>query len=98
MKRVIAKSVLHNFWVKHPDSKDYLLVWYDTVLKSVWRTPAEIKKRYGAASILKNGRVVFNKKGGSYRLVARINFKKQWIFIRFIGTHKEYEKIDANTI
>jgi len=98
MKRLFAKSVLQRFWLKHPGSKDYLLVWYDAVMKSDWRTPGDIKKRYGTVSILKNGRVVFNIKGGSYRLVARINFKKQWIFIRFIGTHKEYERIDANTI
>jgi mRNA interferase HigB len=63
-----------------------------------WRTPNDVKQTYINASILKNSRVVFNIKGNSYRLVAKFNFEKQWIFIRFIGTHDEYDKIDANTI
>lgn len=86
------------FWENHPDSEQYLKTWYDTAMNSGWKSPNEIKQTYASASILKNGRVVFNIKGNTYRLVVKLNFEKQWIFIRFIGTHEEYDKIDANTI
>jgi mRNA interferase HigB len=98
MERIFAKSTLRDFWGKHPDSEQYLKTWYDTVLNTRWENPADVKQVFGNASILKSGRVVFNIKGNSYRLVAKINFEKQWLFIRFIGTHKDYNTIDANTI
>lgn len=63
-----------------------------------WESPQDVKLTYANASILKKSRVVFNIKGNTYRLVAKFNFEKQWIFIRFIGTHAEYDMIDANTI
>lgn len=98
MKRIIAKRTLREFWVKHPDSKDYLETWYETVKGAEWKNPNEIKDFYSTISILKNSIVVFNIKGNHYRLVAKINFEKQWLFIRFIGTHKDYDKIDADNI
>lgn len=98
MERIIAKSTLHEFWNKHPDSEEYLKTWYDTALHSDWKSPNEIKLTYGSASILKDNRVVFNIKGNSYRLVVKFNYVKQWGFIRFIGTHEEYNKIDADRI
>ena len=98
MERIFAKSTLRDFWEKHPDSEQYLKTWYDIVLNTRWENPADVKQVFGNASILKSGRVVFNIKGNSYRLVAKINFEKQWLFIRFIGTHKDYNTIDANTI
>ncbi len=98
MERVFAKSTLKNFWEAHPDSEQYLKTWFDTAMNSDWKTPSEIKQTYVNACILKDSRIVFNIKGNSYRLVAKFNFEKQWIFIRFIGTHSEYDKIDANTI
>ncbi len=67
-------------------------------MSSNWHTPNDVKRTFANASILKESRVVFNIKGNSHRLVAKFNFEKQWIFIRFIGTHKEYDAIDANTI
>ena len=67
-------------------------------MNSSWKSPNEVKQTYATASILKDGRVVFNIRGNTYRLVIKLNFEKQWIFIRFIGTHEEYDKIDANTI
>ena len=67
-------------------------------MSSDWRTPAYVKKTYVNASILKDSRIVFNIKGNAYRLIAKFNFEKQWVFIRFIGSHKEYDKIDADTI
>ncbi len=98
MKRIFAKSTLRDFWDKYPDTEQYLKTWYDTAMSSVWETPNNVKQTYVNASILKNRRIVFNIKGNSYRLIVKFNYEKQWAFIRFIGTHKEYDKIDANTI
>ena len=98
MERIFAKSTLIQFWMNHPDSEQYLKTWYDTAMNTDWKTPNSIKQSYASASILKDNRVVFNIKANSYRLVVKINFEKQWIFIRFIGTHSEYSKIDANSI
>ena len=98
MERIFAKSTLREYWEKHPETDQYLKTWYDTAMNSVWRTPNEVKQTYVNASILKDSRMVFNIKGNSYRLVVKFNFDKQWIFIRFIGTHLEYDKIDVNTI
>ncbi len=98
MVRIFAKSTLRQFWERRPDSEQYLKTWFDVASKSEWKTPNDVKKSYANASILKDNRVVFNIKGNSYRLVTKFNFEKQLIFIRFIGTHVEYNKIDANTI
>ncbi len=98
MERILAKSTLREFWEKHPDSEQYLKTWYENAMKSNWNTPADIKQSYASASILKDSRVVFNIKGNSYRMIVKFNFEKQWAFIRFIGTHQEYDQTDANTI
>jgi mRNA interferase HigB len=98
MKRIIAKSTLREFWEKHADSEQYLKTWYDTAKRAKWFSPNDVKQTYVSAGILKNGRVVFNIKGNKYRLIVEINFPRKWVFIRFIGTHKEYDKIDANNI
>lgn len=98
MKRIIAKKTLREFWEKHGDSEQYLKTWYETAKNSSWNSPNEIKQTYINTSILKDSRVVFNIKGNSYRLIVKFNFDRQWAFIRFVGTHTEYDKIDANTI
>lgn len=98
MERIFAKSTLREFWEKYPDAEQYLKTWYDTAINANWETPTDIKKTYANVSILKNSRIVFNIKGNAFRLVVKINFEKQWIFIRFIGSHKEYDKINADTI
>jgi mRNA interferase HigB len=98
MNRIFAKSTLKLFWVKHPDSEQYLKTWYDSAMNADWKTPDDVKHTYANASILQNGRIVFNVKGNNYRLIVKFNFEKQWAFIRFIGTHDEYARIDANTI
>ncbi len=98
MKRIIAKRTLREYWEKHTDCEQYLKTWFDTARTSKWHSPSDIKKTYANASILKNGRMVFNIKGNSYRLVIKFNYDKQWAFIRFIGTHSEYDKIDADTV
>ncbi len=96
--RIFSKKTVRAYYERHAEAEQYLKTWYDTALQSNWASPADVKKSYSTASILKDGRVVFNIKGNDYRLVVRINYEKQWLFIRFIGTHAEYDKIDANTI
>jgi len=96
--RVIAKKVLRDFWIRHSDCEQQLKSWYREAAKSEWKNTNEIKKDYPMASILKDNRVVFNIKGNNYRLVVKINFHYQMMWIRFVGTHKEYDIIDANKI
>lgn len=96
--RVIAKKILRDFWDKYPDSEQHLKTWYKEATKANWKTPFEIKEVYAKASILKTGRVVFNINGNKYRLIVDINYHRQWVFIRFIGTHNEYDKVDADKI
>lgn len=98
MKRIFAKSTLKRFWEEYSDSERYLKSWYHTAMNANWKTPHDIKQTYATACILNNGRVVFNIKGNTYRLVVRFNFEKEWAFIRFIGTHSDYDKIDPNII
>ena len=96
--RVLAKRTLRDFWELNPDSEQQLLVWFREASKADWNTPNEIKLQYASASILKNNKVVFNICGNKYRLIVEINFIRKWAFIRFIGMHKEYDKIDSNNI
>ena len=96
--RVFAKKILRKFWEKRPDSEDQLKTWYKESLKAKWGSPNDIKSEYPKASILKSSRVVINICGNKYRLIIQINYLRQWVFIRFIGTHKEYDKINANKI
>lgn len=98
MKRMIAKRTLKEFWELHSDAEQYLKTWYDIAKNSNWQSPNDVKKSFANANILKNSRVVFNIKGNSYRLVVKFNYEKQWAFIRFIGTHTDYDKINADEI
>lgn len=98
MERIFSKSTLREYWKRYPDTEQYLKTWYDTAMGSDWKKPNDVKLTYPTGSILKDSRFVFNIKGNSFRLVVKFNFEKQWIFIRFIGTHVKYDKIDANTI
>ncbi len=96
--RVIAKSTLRDFWVIHQDCEDQLKAWFNEAEKANWESPAEIKLDYPSASVLPDNRVVFNIKGNTYRLVVKINYKFGLVWIRFIGTHAGYDKINAGTI
>jgi mRNA interferase HigB len=98
MKRIIAKRTLRLFWEKHRDAEQYLKTWYQTASNANWKSPKDIKCDYVHASIIANNRVVFNIKGNEYRLVVKFNYERQWAFIRFIGTHRDYDKIDATKI
>lgn len=96
--RIIAKKILREFWNVHPDTEETLKSWHADVKASQWAKPTDIKKDYVSASILKNGRAVFNIKGNQYRIVVKINYQYGIVFIRFVGTHAAYDKIDANEI
>jgi len=99
--RVIALSTLKAFWENHPeyqDAKEPTLAWYHHTLKADWGTPADLKCDFASASILKDGRVVFNLAGNKYRLVVWINYFYRVVYVRFIGTHAQYNRIDAQTI
>ena len=96
--RVISKRSLQVFCEREPQAKEALLAWYAEALDAQWRTPADVKAKYGNASILKEGRVVFNICGNDYRLVVWINFAFFTVYVRFIGTHAEYDDINAQTI
>jgi mRNA interferase HigB len=98
---VIALSRLRAFWERSPkyaDVKEPLLAWYRHALRADWASPAEVKADFGQASILKDGRVVFNLAGNKYRLVVWINYHYRVVYIRFIGTHSQYDQMDAQTI
>ena len=96
--RVIAKKILRNFLIKHNDCESQLKSWFHEAQRANWKNPNEIKKEFPSASILQDNRVVFNITGNSYRLIVKINYDYKILWIRFIGTHKQYDKIDANTI
>ena len=96
--RVISKKILREFWTKHADSEQPLKSWYQEAEKSEWKNVNEIKTEYPTLSVLGGNRFVFNIKGNKYRLVVRINFQYHMIWIRFIGAHHEYDKIDATKV
>lgn len=99
--RIIALSTLKAFWddnKAYKDAREPVLAWYRHALVADWSGPSDVKKDFRNASILKDGRVVFNIAGNKYRLVVWINYAYRVAYIRFIGTHKQYDKIDAQTI
>lgn len=96
--RVIAVKTLRIFWALYPDAEQPLLAWFDEVSKANWTQPADIKAHYATASILKNRRVVFNIKGNDYRLIVAVAYKLGIVYIKFVGTHKQYDAVDAETV
>jgi mRNA interferase HigB len=96
--RVIAKKILREFWDKYTDSEQQLKTWYKEASNAKWNSPNDIKKEYARASIIGDNRVVFDICGNKYRLIVKINYEREWVFIRFIGTHKEYDNVDAKNI
>jgi mRNA interferase HigB len=96
--RVIVKKILRDFWEIHPDCQQQLKAWFQETSNSQWKHPNDIKKEYPSARILQDNRVVFNIKGNNYRLIVKVNYIYQMVWVRFIGTHAEYDKIDAANI
>jgi len=94
--RILAKSTLRKFWESSPeyaDAKSAMTEWYNYSLKAKWATPHAVKESLRSASILKNNRVVFNVCGNKYRIVVRVDYEFQMMLIRFVGTHKQYDRI-----
>lgn len=96
--RIIARKTLKQYWEKVPAAQSSLEAWFVEAKHADWKTPQDVRAKYGTASILKDGRVVFNIGGNNYRLVVWINYEFSTIYIRFIGTHSEYDAINAETI
>ena len=96
--RVIAISTLRAFWTKHSDAQTPLMAWYALASRSQWKSPSDIKEAYRNASFTANNRVVFNIKGNDYRLVVLVRYDKGLLFVKFVGTHAQYDKIDASTV
>lgn len=96
--RVIAVKSLREFWTRRPAAEQPLRAWLDEARGADWRRPSDIKAQYGHASVLKNRRVVFNIKGNDYRLVVAIAYRLQVVYVKFVGTHAQYDAIDAETV
>lgn len=96
--RIISRKVIKEFWETNPTAKSSLEAWFTEARKADWKTPHDIKEKYGSASILKDGRVVFNICGNDFRLVVWVNYEFSTIYVRFVGTHAQYDEINAQTI
>ena len=96
--RVIAKSTLRPFWVAHPTAESPLRAWHSEAKQANWKTPHDVKARYPSASVLPGNRVVFNIGGNTFRLICHVRYELGIVFIRFVGTHAEYDKVDAATV
>lgn len=96
--KVIAVGTLRDFWARHPDAEQPLKAWYDEAKHAVWRAPQDVRHRYASASFVGHNRVVFNIKGNDYRLIVAVAYRFQAIYIKFIGTHTEYDRVDAATV
>jgi mRNA interferase HigB len=96
--RIISKGPLRDYWEKHPSAALPLQAWYKEAVAASWQSPNDVKAHYRNASIVANSRIVFNIKGNDFRLIVAINYAAGIVYIRFVGTHAEYDKIDAATI
>ncbi|NRB55410.1 MAG: type II toxin-antitoxin system HigB family toxin [Salinicola sp.] len=97
--RVIAKSTLRAFWEQgYDEAQTPLTEWYHMMSKASWNTPQELKAEIGTASILKAGRAVFNIGGNKYRVIVSIRYSQQIAWVRFVGTHAQYDQVDAETV
>lgn len=96
--RVIAVSTLRAFWECHRTAEQPLKAWYDEARRAQWLTPQDIRDHYASASFVGGNRVVFNIKGNDYRLIVAVAWRFQAVYIKFIGTHAQYDRIDAATV
>jgi mRNA interferase HigB len=96
--RIYSKSTLREFWETHPDAEAPLRTWFIVARAARWNSPADVKQRYPDVDILRGNRLIFNIKGNDYRLIVAVHYDAQRLFVRFVGTHKDYDRIDAETI
>ena len=96
---IIKVKTLRNFWTQHPDVEQPLKTWVSTVGKAQWRNQEDVKASYPGVVPIGDNRFIFKRlKGNDYRLVIKVNYKFQKVFVRFVGTHSQYDRIDANTV
>ena len=96
--RVIALSTLRSFWERHPDAQQPLRAWNAEAKKAKWQKPDDIKREYASASIVGDNRVVFNISGNKYRLVVKIHYAFGIAYVRFVGKHSDYDRINVKEI
>lgn len=96
--RILAKRTLRAFWKRYPKAKGPLEAWHQEAARADWATPLEVKTQFRSASVLQGNRVVFNIAGNRYRLIVKINYPYRIVYIRFIGTHTDYDAIDVTII
>ena len=95
---IYNRSSIIAFYAKHPDCKETMEKWYNDVLAKNWNSPGDVTSDFNTARTVKNNRAIFKINENDYRLIAEINYQKGWLFIKFIGTHAAYDKVDAATI
>ena len=95
---IIAKRALREYWEQEPRAEQPLKSWHEVASKADWSSPAEVKQMYRAASIVGNDRIVFNIGGNRYRLIVRFDYADRLGFVRFVGTHAEYDRVDASLV
>ncbi len=96
--RIIARRTLREFWEAHADAEQPLKAWYTEASRADWSSPSEIRARYASVSFIGPDRVVFNIGGNKYRLLVAVRYDLGIVFIRFIGTHAEYDRVDVSTV
>jgi mRNA interferase HigB len=96
--KIVAIGTLRRFWQRYPDSEQPLKAWYDEAKHANWTTPQQVRNRYASASFVGKNRVVFNIKGNDYRLIVAVAYRFRAVYIKFVGTHAEYNRVDAGTV
>ncbi|GLK78050.1 hypothetical protein GCM10008171_33040 [Methylopila jiangsuensis] len=96
--QIIARRTLKAFWDVHPDAETPLAVWFKRVEKADWSGPQDVKDMFGSADFVADDRVIFNIGGNKYRLIVRVSYPFKRVMIKFVGTHKEYDKINPETV
>jgi mRNA interferase HigB len=96
--RIFSRPTLRDFWTKHPDAAGPLQAWFNEVEDALWNGPQDIRNRFGSADLLEGNRIVFNIGGNKFRLIVHVAYAFHAVYIRFVGTHAEYDKIDADSV
>jgi mRNA interferase HigB len=96
--RIVALGTLRDFWLEHPDAEVPLRSWYALASRAQWSNPADVRDSYRTASFVAGNRIVFDIGGNRFRLVVAVHYNRKVLFVRFVGTHAEYDRIDVTTI
>lgn len=96
--RVVSRGTLRNFWDKHPEAAEPLKAWFAEAKRATWSRPIDIKRAHRSASFVGKDRVVFNIKGNAFRLIVAMDYSRQAVFIKFVGTHRQYDDVDVATV